>query len=148
LQRLLQVVESQPPEVEKQTALYWGAYPLLTGTAIGNGNDAWRKVGFSMSEPDDPRLFEAPRIRGSDGSTDGRIVAAWVTLALAVGFLIFGLYRMLVYDEYSDKIVGGDAYNYLILTERGIGFICAGIALAVIAAVLTLQVIAGRKSTG
>lgn len=99
-----------------------------------------------MAAPDDPRLFESPRVRETGSSVGGLIIAAWVALVTAVGFLIFGLYRMLVYDEYSDKIVGGDAYNYLILTERGIGFICAGIALAVIAAVLTLQGIAARKS--
>jgi hypothetical protein len=101
-----------------------------------------------MTPPDDPRLFEAPRVRDTGSSADGRMVGAWVALVLAVAFVIFGLYRMFAYDQYSDKIVEGDAYNYLILTERGIGFICAGIAMSVIAAVLTLQVIAAQKRGG
>jgi hypothetical protein len=102
--------------------------------------------GIPLTAPDDPRLFEPPKPRETRNNGDALIIAGWFALAFAVGFVMFGLYRMLVYDEFSDKIVGGDAYNYLILTDRGIGFICAGIALAVIAAVFALQAIAARTS--
>jgi hypothetical protein len=98
-----------------------------------------------MAEPDDPRLFEPPKVRETESGGSALIVSAWFALVFAVGFVGFGIYRMLVYDEIGDKIVGGDAYNYLILTERGIGFIGVGIALAVIAAVFTLQAIALRN---
>ena len=58
----------------------------------------------------------------------------WAVLfLLTAGVLVgFGFYRMYTYDSLSetDKIVGGDAYNYIIIATRGLGFISAGIVAA------------------
>ncbi|MDB5661624.1 MAG: hypothetical protein JWS10_4239 [Cypionkella sp.] len=50
---------------------------------------------------------------------------------IGAGLAIYGLNIM--YDNsYSQKVVGGDAYNYIIYATRGTGFICAGIVSAVL----------------
>jgi|GEM_PF-2680118 len=62
---------------------------------------------------------------------------AWiVTLYIvAIGLAAFGVYTMLAYDsdEGVGVLVGGDAYNYIIIAVRGVGFICTGIISALIA---------------
>ncbi|MCU6709288.1 hypothetical protein M6D81_11280 [Paenibacillus sp. J5C_2022] len=62
---------------------------------------------------------------------------AWmiVLYIAAVGFAIAGFYVMFYYDadDMSTKIVGGDAYNYIIIGVRGVGIICVGIISALIA---------------
>ncbi|WP_404408557.1 hypothetical protein LG272_10995 [Pseudidiomarina marina] len=49
---------------------------------------------------------------------------------ISIGMLIYAF--ILGYQEpgYSNKIVGGDAYNYLIYTNRAIIFALAGVAFA------------------
>jgi hypothetical protein len=66
---------------------------------------------------------------------------AWATLTLvfavgAIGLAAHGVDTMLTYDASygsSDKIVGGDAYNYIIRATRGVGFIMCGVISAVFA---------------
>jgi hypothetical protein len=59
---------------------------------------------------------------------------------LIVGAVIFtgvGLYTL--YDNSSgSRIVGGDAYNYIIYAMRGTAFICAGIVCAVLSVTFAL----------
>ena len=59
-----------------------------------------------------------------------------VLIMLSVVFMIVG-WRVM-YTYYSGyggtgNIVGGDAYNYIIIANRGIGWFCAGIIVAIIA---------------
>jgi hypothetical protein len=64
-----------------------------------------------------------------------------ITLAITfafVGVLLVGIgfWRMYTYNTYedADKVVGGDAYNYIILGLRGLGFIGAGVGAIAIGA--------------
>lgn len=61
-------------------------------------------------------------------------------LAVAILFALFGLWRMYNYDSDSDnsKIVGGDAYNYIIIAARGTGLICCGIVSALISVTVSI----------
>lgn len=65
---------------------------------------------------------------------------AWAIVFSVCGVLLclFGVYRMYDYDS----IVGGDAYNYLIVTSRGVGWICSSIVLMLFSCVLALFFIA------
>lgn len=65
---------------------------------------------------------------------------------LAIVLCASGIYRMYSYG-YDDRIVGGDAYNYLIITNRGIGLICGSIVLMLISCALLLLAIASRLQT-
>ena len=69
---------------------------------------------------------------------DGYVVFAWIFLVAGLILGSFGVYRMSAYD-YSDRIVGGDAYNYTILATRGVGYICAGILCVGFSATLMLM---------
>jgi hypothetical protein len=46
-------------------------------------------------------------------------------------FTLYGLVEMYKYGP-DDKVVGGDAYNYIIMAGRGTGLICAGVVSALI----------------
>jgi hypothetical protein len=59
------------------------------------------------------------------------IFAAVCCLIVAVVFAFKG-YNTLYDDSYAAKIVGGDAYNYIIYAGRGTALICMGIVFSVI----------------
>jgi uncharacterized membrane protein YqhA len=63
-----------------------------------------------------------------------------VSVMFIVAALIFtgvGLYKL--YDNSVDaRVVGGDAYNYIIYATRGTAFICAGIVCAVLSVTFAL----------
>lgn len=82
----------------------------------------------------------------SSGGT-GYVTMAFVFIIISVVLIGVGFETMLTYDTAygsSDKIVGGDAYNYIIRANRGVGFICAGVASSVISA--TFGVLSIRAS--
>jgi hypothetical protein len=55
-----------------------------------------------------------------------------VLFLIAAGlFTLYGLVEMYKYGP-DDKVVGGDAYNYIIMAGRGTGLICAGVVSALI----------------
>ena len=68
---------------------------------------------------------------------EGYFAMMWIFLAAAAGFAAFGAYRMFAYSE-TDKIVGGDAYNFTILATRGVGLITIGCTCAIIALVFAV----------
>jgi hypothetical protein len=85
----------------------------------------------------------------TETSSDSR-AASWCDLISGIfilAALIFGgvgLYTM--YDNsYSSRIVGGDAYNFIIYATRGTAFICAGIICAVLSVAFALF---GRTARG
>lgn len=55
----------------------------------------------------------------------------------ALGFMIAGLTTMYTYSE-GGMIVGGDAYNYIIRANRGVGLIGAGIVSSVLATIVSM----------
>jgi hypothetical protein len=66
-------------------------------------------------------------------------------LLIAVLFAVFGVWEMYSYGE-SDKIVGGDAYNYTIIAARGTGLICCGIISALIAVTVSIWDLIDRQT--
>jgi len=64
-------------------------------------------------------------------------VKGWVVTlyVVAVGLAAYGVFYMLAYDSESGvgTLVGGDAYNYIIIAVRGVGVICTGVVVALIA---------------
>lgn len=69
-----------------------------------------------------------------EGERSGGTGAAAVFLVLGVFLVAAGFFVMFAYNEQPEyslnpgmgQIVGGDAYNYIIIATRGVGFICAG----------------------
>lgn len=62
---------------------------------------------------------------------------AVILYLISVGFVIYGLYTMFTYGDadsydYTGHIVGGDAYNYIIIGVRGAGLILVGVVSAII----------------
>jgi len=53
---------------------------------------------------------------------------------VAALFVVNGLYTL----SSDDRVVGGDAYNYIISAGRGIGKICAGLFFALVSVVLAI----------
>lgn len=94
-----------------------------------------------MTDPETP----SPAQGGSSSlSSDGYGAALFAVLflVLAGAFVFTGLRTMYTYNSLRDGIVGGDAYNYIILAQRGVGLIASGVAAAVVGcaiAVLSLR---------
>lgn len=68
-------------------------------------------------------------------------VLAIVLYLAAIGCAIYGVYTMFTYGDYDDEIghiVGGDAYNYIIIGIRGSGLIGVGVLAAIIGTGLLL----------
>lgn len=72
-------------------------------------------------------------------------------MLIAALLVIVGFDTMMTYDSgygSSDKIVGGDAYNYIIRSNRGVGMVCAGIASAVVSTTLGLFSVRSELAEG
>jgi len=69
-------------------------------------------------------------------------------LVIAGIFTLAGLWRMYTYDSdtSSSKIVGGDAYNYIIIAARGTGLICCGIVSALVAVTVSIWDLIDRQT--
>jgi hypothetical protein len=88
-----------------------------------------------------------------EGSSNSKnfLVAAAVFVLIAALLVIVGFDTMMTYDSgygSSDKIVGGDAYNYIIRSNRGVGMVCAGIASAVVSTTLGLFSVRSELAEG
>ena len=58
----------------------------------------------------------------------------WISAAcgaIALGFVYYGL-NLMYDDSYSNRVVGGDAYNFIIYATRGTAYVGAGIVFAVL----------------
>lgn len=71
---------------------------------------------------------------------------AWFFFALSLLNVAGGFYTMYRYGDasaypadFTGHIVGGDAYNYIIIGVRGVGHLVAALAFAVIGACLVLR---------
>lgn len=65
------------------------------------------------------------------------VILGSLLIVNAFGWAGVGLNTMYEYGD-AQKIVGGDAYNYIIIANRGIGQICVGIVSAVIGSAFVL----------
>ncbi len=81
-------------------------------------------------------VTQSPITAGNAGSAPRAFAGIFVVVSLV--FDLLGWWRLLSYDDISDKFVGGDAYNMQIVALHGIGFIALGIAAAVIAVVFAV----------
>lgn len=87
----------------------------------------------------EPATAEPVQYYGPAGG--GLVFMAICFMLTALGFLIAGLRRLYSYSSLDDQIVGGDAYNYIILTNRGVGLIVAGAAVVLLACAFMLLAI-------
>tara|TARA_B100000035_G_scaffold123492_1_gene105045 strand:+ start:1096 stop:1302 length:207 start_codon:yes stop_codon:yes gene_type:complete len=55
--------------------------------------------------------------------------AAIVLMALSIIFALWGIFTLLGTPE---KLLGGDAYNYITAAGRGTGLVCVGVVFAVL----------------
>ena len=76
----------------------------------------------------------APTDSDCGGSNAAALGWGWFFLVVAMLLVGVGFYTMFTYDSIrgEGKIVGGDAYNYIIIATRGVGFISAGVVSALI----------------
>lgn len=71
----------------------------------------------------------------------------WISAAcgaIALGFVFYGL-DMMYDNSYSNRVVGGDAYNFIIYATRGTAYVGAGIVFAALST--TLAVIGAALAT-
>jgi hypothetical protein len=90
----------------------------------------------------DANVEESSRDASDGESASNKFKTLWtdaltlIFIVAAVGLAAHGLDTMLTYDSSygpPDKVVGGDAYNYIIRATRGVGFIMCGVISAVFA---------------
>lgn len=62
---------------------------------------------------------------------DGYIIVSWLFMIASVAFSIYGVYT-LYNNDISARIVGGDAYNFIIYATRGTAWVCVGIVNAIL----------------
>lgn len=62
---------------------------------------------------------------------DGYKTLSWIFIVAAIIFTIYGI-RTVYNDNYDAKLVGGDAFNFIIYATRGTVWVCVGIVNAVI----------------
>jgi len=66
-----------------------------------------------------------------DGASDILVFLAVCFAMTAIGLGWFGL-DSLYNDSYERKVVGGDAYNFIIYATRGTAWVCSGIISALL----------------
>ncbi|MEK7724187.1 MAG: hypothetical protein AAB336_07565 [Acidobacteriota bacterium] len=76
-------------------------------------------------------LKEKSSQTNKSAASEGYKILSWLFMIAAVGFTIYGV-RTVYNNDYSAKIVGGDAYNFIIYATRGTVWVCVGIVSSVI----------------
>ncbi len=111
------------------------------------GVDATLSPDSSHADPHPESILKAPPSVPEPVSVQGKsgllIIFSVIFLITAVVFCGMGLKEAYAY-EYDDKIVRGDAYNFIILAARGTGLICVGIVSALIGVALAIFDLAYR----
>lgn len=71
-----------------------------------------------------------------------------LSLLFLIGAGLFTLYGLVVMFKYGpdDKVVGGDAYNFIIMAGRGTGLICAGVVSALVGAAIAIFDLTDKQS--
>ena len=78
-------------------------------------------------------------------NSDNRLIIAIILYFLAVIIAIYGLYTAYQTPTSISKIVGGDAYNYIIFASRGIVLVGFGILISIIGLAIQLSSKVERK---
>lgn len=82
-----------------------------------------------------------PQASGSAG-----VAWAWIFLTVAVVLVVVGFLVMFTYHGAHGQLVGGDAFNLIIIATRGVGFIVAGVVAALLGVGCLLTAIQSRVS--
>lgn len=64
------------------------------------------------------------------------VLMVGLLVCVSIGLMGYGLYQL--YDFNQEKIVGGDAFNFIIYSSRATAWICAGIVTMLIATVMAI----------
>jgi hypothetical protein len=80
-------------------------------------------------------LVQAENKSGMWTATQGWSATLFCAAVVCIGIALYQIYGKIGYGE---KIVEGDAFNYIIYAERGLAFIGIGLICAVLACVLLL----------
>lgn len=91
--------------------------------------------------PSDSGEGTVPRSSGN-----AAIAWAWLFLTVSVMLVAVGFSVMFTYHGSHGQLVGGDAYNLMIIATRGVGFIAAGIVSALLGVGCLLTAVASRVS--
>jgi hypothetical protein len=73
----------------------------------------------------------SPSARSADSRGDVHVLISGLLIVAASIFAGIGWYT-LYDDSYKAKVVGGDAYNFIIYATRGTAMVCIGIVCAVL----------------
>lgn len=83
-------------------------------------------------------------------------LASILLYAVSIGLVATGFVFMFHYGDYDEKyntfgskfghVVGGDAYNYIIIGVRGLGFIVTGLISALAASTLLVIDVISKKN--
>ena len=99
-----------------------------------------------MEEQTEP--LKLPIVETDTLTNSESVLYVVISIALIVAALIFagkGWYT--VYDNsYDARIVGGDAYNFIIYATRGTALVCVGIVCAVLSVTFSVFAHMARKN--
>ena len=134
--------------------------PAASVRLTSSANVAPRREGYPPAYPNDEPASHRPSagVPSPGASTSngaGQMTLAYLCAVLGVILVVAGLVVMHQYEGGTDLggsfgsvggdgPVGGDAYNYIIRANWGIGWVSAGVAAEVLAAVLALGSIRTR----
>jgi hypothetical protein len=96
---------------------------------------------------DTERKAIAVQAEQSKRTVSGSAMQGWAMGLMFVSFvfLIIGFYQIYAKIGYGEKIVEGDAFNFIIYAERGLAFIGTGLTFAVLACALLLFEILNKR---
>lgn len=67
-----------------------------------------------------------------------KLVLSILSFILSFGFLLIGFYKLLFYDEWTNRVVGGDAYNFIINSNVSIAFFVLASLFSIIGLLLLI----------
>jgi hypothetical protein len=82
----------------------------------------------------------------SPGRGVGFIIASWVFITMGVIAILVGYFKMTGDIGYDEKLVGGDAYNYIVFATRGAEIIGIGGALCMIGVAMAVMAVWAQRN--
>lgn len=87
-----------------------------------------------------------PQIKKDDGEPSIYLVVGSIVCMVVSGVLAYKGWTTLYDNGYTERVVGGDAYNYIIYACRGTAIVCIGIVFALFS--VTLMILALISAVG